>query len=75
MELFFEGVGDHNRGEKPPFVDVTCIYCTVWTPMLGEAMLQVAPFVDITHIYCTVWTPMPGEAMLQVACGSSNSQN
>ena len=26
-----------------PFVDITQsdIYCTVWTPMLGEAMLQV----------------------------------
>ena len=31
-------------GGKMPFMDITQsdIYCTVWTPMLGEAMLQVA---------------------------------
>ena len=28
--------------KKLPFVDITRIYCKVWTPMLGEAMLQVA---------------------------------
>ena len=27
---------------KLPILDITCIYCTVWTSMLGEAMLQVA---------------------------------
>ena len=66
-------------------VDISHIYCTVWTPLLGEARLQITCkyiyrstsynkllLVDISHTYCTVWTPLLGEARLQITCVSSN---
>ena len=40
---FLRAFGDHNFEEKAAVCGYhTYCYCTVWTPMLGEAMLQVA---------------------------------
>ena len=40
--VYYGDLGTIILRKKLPFVDITRIYCTVWTLMLGEAMLQVA---------------------------------
>ena len=40
--VFSRGFGDHNFEKEAAIRDITPLYCTVWTPMLGEVMLQVA---------------------------------